>query len=128
MCVIIYFVCLCLCVTFACMVRNACLHKINEEYSFSCFFFLLPLVRYINLIYDISEKTTDSQRKIVHPQSPWVHKKNKILSCQSMFLIFLCFCLSPSSPPVLWKPQQANTHYILCALELGRANGDKLGW
>lgn len=119
-------------VTFPCVVKTACPHKINRIFLycsyFFFFFFFLSLVRYINLICIISGKITDSQMTTVHPQCPQVqNKKKRVSHVMSMFMIFLCFCLSPLSPTVLWKPEQVNTHYILCAVELGRANGDKLG-
>lgn len=46
-----------------------------------------------------------------------------------MFLIFFFFLFRfiPFIATVPGKRQQVITHYILCVVELGRANRDKLG-
>lgn len=77
----------CVCLNFACVVRNTCPHKMHGEYSF---FFFLPLVRCIDLICFIRVKRSDSLLETSSlPLGPEMKKKKKkILLCQSMFLIF----------------------------------------
>lgn len=107
--VCVYFVCVRVSETSACVVRKLCLHKITGEYSYSCVFFVCLFLFffhwYINQILVIS--ITDHNSSILAVLGS--RRKNKVLSC--MFPIFFvcvceCFSLSSSSPTVLWKPQK----------------------
>lgn len=106
-------------VTFPCVVKTACPHKINRIFLycsyFFFFFFFLSLVRYINLICIISGKITDSQMTTVHPQCPQVqNKKKKSLSCNEYVYDFSMFLFIPfiANSPLETRTSEHSLHSL----------------